>query len=465
MRSAALRLATLRETFSISFPLMLASLSIYLMYMIDRVILACYSIQALNAVVPVISLTWAFWGGVSVMAGMSEILIAQSRNQNPQLIGKTIWHAIWLSLIAAAVLIPTACILERTFYCHDAVQGDCFFWSMLFGVLDPLSFALTTFFIGQGKTKFILLLTLAKTLWHAFFDYALIFGIAPWLPSLGAKGAPIASGLTMCIQAAILFRYFLKKTNRFQFGTGDCRPRFNLLLHIVKLTGPLALLYNIELWGWGLFYMIIATSSHVHITVSSLCESLICFFMFIADGLYRGSLLQASHSIAQGKENHLYRIFISVSMILGICLLIQLLVLWVSPSIYLSALTPLTEDLRSLLPAFETCIRFAFFYLFFQGMQWLLSAFLCAIGETLPMMFTGTVGLFAFLVLPTYFFIYKRGYSVEWAWGIVLFYSILCCAFYSSIFLKRLRKKGTKPRWSPIALEELALSLVHEKSS
>lgn len=428
------------------------------MYIVDRIMLACYSIDALNAVVPATSLTWAFWGGISVMAGMSEVFLAQDRIENPRLIGRTIWHAIWLSLIAALLLIPLAYVVKSHFYSQETAQRACFFWSMLFGVLDPLSFALTTFFVGQGKIRFILFLALIKTVWHALFDYVLIFGVIPGIPSLGATGAPIASGLAMFLQVSILFAYFLKKNNRLHFGTGHFYPSVKAFVHIVKVTGPLAVLYNIELWGWGLFYMMIATSSHTHITVSSLCESLICFFMFIADGLYRGSLLQANQSIARGKEHSLYRIFISVSIILSICLVIQLLVLWMSPSIYLSALSPMSDELRALLPAFETCIRFAFLYLFFQGIQWLLSAFLCALGQTMPLLLAGSVGLFTFLVFPTYFFIYKHGYSVEWAWGIVFVYSVICSAFYGSIFLSHLKKKERRPFWQTVSLNEISNS-------
>ncbi len=289
---------------------------------------------------------------------------------------------------------------------------------------------------------------------NACCDCVLIFGLLPGIPALGAKGASIARGISMAIQVAVLSWSFLKKENRVCFGTGKWLPNFGAILKTIKVTGPPAVLYNIELWGWSLFYTMMAATSDTHITVSSLCESLIFIFIFIAEGFFRGTLLMANNSIAQGRPRQLRRIFASGCIILGSCLAVQLALLTISPYIYVGAVSPITDEIIALMPTFETCIRFVLLYLFFQGIQWVLSAILCAMGATMSMTIAGTMSLFAGLVFPAYFFVLKRGYPAEWAWGIVLFYTITCCAFYGTVIYARL-KKGAVPSWQSLSLGNL----------
>ncbi len=458
-----LRLRSLRETLAISLPLMLASLSLYIIHVVDRFILACFSLDALNAAVQASTFTWAFWGGITVMAGMSEIVIAQSRAEQRLLIGQAVWNSIWLSVAAGFTLIPIAFVAAGRLYGRGSVEYDYFFWSMLFGLLQPLFYALTSFFVGQGKTRLILLLALATTLWNAAFDYALIFGIDPWIPSLGAKGAAIAGGLSMALQISILLLVFLRKKTRASCGTGQWKPHFDVLVKFFKIATPPVILYNLELWGWSIFYTMMAATSTLHITIASLCQSLIYLFTFISEGLYRGTLLQANNCLAQGKEKQLRKIFVSASCILGMALVFQLALLAICPKLFLSSVSPLTGELLALLPTFEICTLLVLIYMLFQGVQWLLSGFLCAIGQGMPMLIAGSSGIFLCLVLPTYFMIQKHNFSVEWAWGIVVFYSMTCCLFYG-LLLTRLRKKSIA-FWSPISMEPRSTVQLADKAS
>ncbi len=434
------RARTLRETLAISFPLMLTSLSVYLIYVVDRFVLTFYSLDALNAAVQASTLTWAFWGGITVIAGLSEVFVAQSRTERRLELGRATWNAIWISLAAGMILIPIALLTAKRIYNPGSTEYECFIWAMPFGVFQPLSYALTSFFVGQNRLRLILSLTLATTLWNAVLDYLLVFGILPGISPLGAKGGALAGGVSMFLQSTILFLLFVKKNNRITFGTGEWRPRFDALIKSIKIAAPLVILYNLELWGWSLFYTMMAASSHIHITISSLCQGLIYLFTFISEGLYRGTLLQANNCLAQGREKHLVKIFASASMILGAFLVIQLAILAISPKLYLISVSPLTDELLNLLPTFETCTRLVLLYLLFQGIQWLFWGFLCAVGQTLPMLIAGSAGLFICLILPTYWLIQRNNYSVEWAWGIVVFYSAACCLFYGFI-MGRSRKK------------------------
>lgn len=435
------RPGSLRETLAISLPLMLAALSIYLMYFFERCVLAWFSLDALNAAVQASSLSWAFWGGMTIMAGMTEIFVSRSNYLGQcKTIGQTVWQTIWLSLAVAVILIPIGLFASHYFYRPHSAEESYFRLSMIFGALNPLVYTLTTFFVGRGRVKWILALTLTTSLFNAALDYILIFGVGSWLPSLGATGAAIASSITLSLQSTILLLVFLKKNNREHFGTNEWRPHLSMMFNFVKVSAFPAILYNVELWGWSVFYSMMAATGNVHITVSSLCQSLIYLFTFIAEGLSRGTALQASTYFASGNIRTIRNLLRSAGLILIVCFSLQVLFLAINPDLFLSMFLPMDEGTSTLIPLIQICTWLVLLYLLLQGFQWLLSGLLCAAGQTLPMTLCGVSGLLLGLLVPTYFFIARKGYSVEWAWALVVVYSLFCCSAYFWLF-KRVRKQ------------------------
>jgi MATE family multidrug resistance protein len=63
-----------RELLSISLPLMLSSLSVMSMIFVDRLLLAHYSTEAMNAAVNATTFGWSLIGPWMVMASISEVL-------------------------------------------------------------------------------------------------------------------------------------------------------------------------------------------------------------------------------------------------------------------------------------------------------------------------------------------------------------------------------------------------------
>jgi MATE family multidrug resistance protein len=184
MRFFGHRPGSLRETIAISLPLMLSSLSIYLMYFFERCVLAWFSLDALNAAVQASSLCWAFWGGMTIVAGIAEIFISRYNGQGHcKNIGSIVWQTLWLSLAAGLLFMAIGIFATHCFYPSNSPEASYFRWSMTFGVLNLIVYALTTFFVGRGKVKWMLALTMATCLLNLGLDFALIFGIDPWIPS------------------------------------------------------------------------------------------------------------------------------------------------------------------------------------------------------------------------------------------------------------------------------------------
>lgn len=432
--------ASLREVWTLSLPLMFACLSSYMMWFIDRFFLTYYSIEALNATVTASSLAWAFLGGASVMAGMIELFVAQYNGANQQKkIGSVVWQMIWFSLSTSLIFIPIAFWGTHLFYPVGSMEASYFRWTLSFGCLHPLIYALTSFFVGRGHLKGVVCLALCSTIFYGIVDKILIFGISGWIPELGVDGAAIAGCITLSFQSIILLIYFLRSKNREAFGTHQWQFNLKKFLKTSRITAPPAILYNIEQFGWSVFYSMMFMASPTHITISSLCQSLILLFSFFGDGLARGSAVLSNNYVGAGNEQLVRKVWRSTRSILLFIFTAQILILAIKPRFFIKSFLPTAKTVDLFGESLESTLWFVLIFLLFQGFQWVLSSLLYAKGESYFVMLTGSISIWLFLILPSYIFVIWQGCSVVWAWGFVALYGCICTAIY----LWRLRAHHT----------------------
>jgi multidrug resistance protein, MATE family len=411
------------EVFSLSLPLMFSCLSNYLIWFVDRFFLTHYSLDALNATVNASALAWGFVGGSTVMAGMIELFVAQYNGSNQvHKIGSAVWQMIWFSLFTSFFFIPIGIFGAHFFYSNAPMEATYFRWSLCFGPLQPLSYALTAYFVGKGNIRGIVLLSAFSILFHGLFDFLLIFGVKDWIPEFGVQGCAIASCLSLTCQAAILLYFFLHHEERRQYSTHLWKFDAKNFWSFSRITAPPAILYNIEQFGWSVFYSLMTAASHTHITLSSLCQSLILLFSFFGDGLARGSAVLANNYLGGKREDLLRKVFKSSSMILILFFTLQILVLGFKSKFFIKSFLPTAKEMDLFGEPLVGCLWFVLLYLLFQGFQWILSNLLYAKGETLFVMTTGSISIWIFLILPTYFLVLKGGYSALWAWSFVALY-------------------------------------------
>lgn len=433
---------SLREVWTLSLPLMFACLSSYMMWFIDRFFLTYYSIEALNATVTASSLTWGFLGGAAVMAGMIELFVAQYNGANQQRkIGSSIWQMIWFSISTSFIFIPLAIWGTHLFYAPDSMEASYFRWTMSFGCLHPLIYTLTSFFVGRGHLKGVVCLALLSTFFYGIIDKALIFGVPGLFPEMGVTGAAIAGCVTLSFQSLLLLIFFLRPKNRETFGTHLWQFNLKKFLKTSRITAPPAILYNIEQLGWSVFYSMMFMASPTHITISSLCQSLILLFSFFGDGLARGSAVLANNYVGAGNEHLVRRVWKSTRSILLFIFAAQILLLSMKPRFFIKSFLPTAKTVDLFGASLDSTLWFVLIFLLFQGFQWVLSSLLYAKGESFFVMFTGSISIWLFLILPCYVFVVWQGYSVLWAWIFVAFYGCMCTAMY--LFRLRAHDKRT----------------------
>ena len=98
----------------------------------DRLFLARYSLDALNAVANAGTLAWALMGGVGMITAMSEVFVAQLNGAKLYgRIGVPVWQMIWLSLMSYVIFAPLAFFADRIFWFPSYRGRNTFYYFII----------------------------------------------------------------------------------------------------------------------------------------------------------------------------------------------------------------------------------------------------------------------------------------------------------------------------------------------
>lgn len=433
---------SIRELWSISLPLMISMLASLFMIFTDRIFLARYSLASLNAAVTAGTLAWALIVGVGMLTAMSEIFVAQYNGAKQyERLGTPVWQMIWVSLFSSLFFIPIAIWAGPLFFRghpYADLEIEMFRWLLLFGPSYALMTTLSGFFIGRGKTKMLVVLAIGANMINIALDWTLIFGIPGIVPEMGIRGAAIATSIGYIFEAAVLACIFLRKSNRDLYGTGRYQLNKTELKKCCKVGFPQGVFCSLEVCGWAVFYSFMTQLGDKHITISSICQSVIILFSFFFDGLSRGAAAVAGNLIGAGKRELVSKVFRSGAILLIIFNSIVGTFLVLDPDDTIRLLFFSDDFSSSMDPSFQNalkmCLLFSFGYLLFEGIRWLLSGLLVAAGDTLFLLIAGSLSVWLLLLAPVYVIVVQGGLTVEYAWGLALVYSIALLIIYSLRF-------------------------------
>lgn len=421
---------SLGELCTLSLPLMLSSLSVMSMIFVDRLLLAHYSTEALNAAVNATSFGWVFIYGWMVLASIAEVFVAQHNGAGQdRKIGEPVWQMIWLGVSSIFCFIPLAFWGGSLFYGtgpHTAIEREYLYWMMLFGPSFPIYGALCGFFVGRGKTTLITLLAIAANILNAGLDIILIFGIEGLVPSMGPRGAAIATNGSCFFQVIVLGVIFLRKSNRETYGTGQWKIIPSTFLQCLKIGFPGAFYMAIEIFGWSLYYWMMTLAGERYITIAGICQSVIILLYFFSEGVNKAATTIAGNLIGAKNPSAIPKVLFSGFklhlLFLGVMLILFFFCSSFIPDIFLPEKDP--EEIAEIYSSLIVGLFCMIFYLFFEGLRLLIAGILTAAGDTLYLLFSGMFSVWALLVLPIYFFIVQKGAQVEVATCICVFYNL-----------------------------------------
>ena len=146
----------------IAFPLILSAFSMNLLFVVDRIILAKYSLEAMNGAMFGGTLVSTFNFILICIAGTTEIFVGQCNGAKEyRQIATSVWQMIYMSLIAAAIFFPIGHYAHYLNMMPAAFQGEGIPYQRIltyFCWAPAITSALVGFFVGRGRSKIVTLI-------------------------------------------------------------------------------------------------------------------------------------------------------------------------------------------------------------------------------------------------------------------------------------------------------------------
>lgn len=439
---------SLRELWQISFPLMISLMSVSFMLFLDRLFLAHYSIDALNAAVNAAMLAQLlqFWCISTV--SIAEVFVGQYNGAGQKdKLGEPVWQMVWLSLGTVFLFVPLGLFAGPYFFIQNSyfeLEIEYFKWLMCFGSVAALSGALSAFYIGRGKVYFVTFVMVVANLLNIILDIILIFGVDPIIPSLGITGAAIATGAAQLFQAICLFLGFFRIKNRLLHGTSRWRVNRQMFGRCLKIGIPNALAQTLEILAWVIIFNMMTLLGPDYITVVAVSQSILLLFTFMTDGVSRGATTIASNLIGS-RQLHLIQRLLNSGIKFYLILFVLLSgILAYHPDPLIDWFLP--EETFNLHPSTRLTLHSACFWVWlfflFDGLSWLMVGLLTAAGDTRFILKVSGGGPWLLALLPIYFFVVRWEAPANITWMLIAFYAM------TSSFLYLWRFKSEKWRAS-----------------
>jgi multidrug resistance protein, MATE family len=428
---------SLRELWTISMPLMLSLMSGSLMLFLDRLLLARFSIDALNACVNATVIAAVLQFAFLTTSAIAEVFVGQYNGAGQyKKIAQPVWQMIWFSLLTSLIFLPLGAFAGPLFffdsiYAHLEIQY--FKWLMYFGPIFCLSAALSAFYIGRGSVNFVTSVVILANLLNVTLDLVLIFGVEPYIPSLGIAGAAIATGISQLLQCVILFTGFMSKKYRLLFDTSNWAFDKKCFMQCLKIGLPNSIAHTLEIIAWAVFFRMMTMAGNEHITVVAICQSIFMLFTFIAEGISKGATAIAANAIGAQRWDLVWKLFRSGVKFYLQAFLILGLILVVDPGPLIDwfiggdPTTASNQAVREV--AISACV-WMWVYFLFDGIHWLVVGLLTAAGDTKFVLWIGGFSAWIFAIVPIYYFIIVMGHQADIAWLITAFYACAACMIY-----------------------------------
>lgn len=407
------------ELWAISYPLMLSALSGTIMLFIDRLVLARYATESMNAAAAASMFFFIVQFGTISIAAIAEVFVGQYNGAKQYLrVREPVWQMIWFSLLTACLFWPIAYFAPSYVIPANYInEGSSFLVILLlFGPLFPLNAALSAFFIGQGKTHIVTKAVVLGSLVTLVLDCLLIFGIEGLVPEMGTTGAGIATGIGQLTGSIMLFGFFLTKHNRLHYLTHKPTWNLNLLMKCLKIGLPSSFGHIIAITGWTFLIFVLSDTSAEHLTILTITQAIWVLFSFITDGLQKGVTAVASNYLGAKRPKKIHDVLKTSFKLSLVLLFFMAIPLLVFPDIFVQAFLPegVTTLDKSFMPIVEISLGWLWFAFCFDVLAWSISGVLTAGGDTRFIMLANGIGTWAFGIAPIYYFVYLEGFSPGW---------------------------------------------------
>lgn len=251
------RFPVLKEILHLLFPMVLTMTLELSISVVDTVMLGHYSASHLAAVGLASSL-WLPVGCflIGVTFGITPLVTRHLHGRQPKMVNLYMSQAVGLSvglgLVASLIAVTLLPYLAGLMATQDETRAVAMDYLYIFAPALPMLALMTSYknlFEAAGRPGFPLFVASVGLVLNVLFNYALIFGHFG-LPALGARGAALASTLSLYLSVTFFFIYdrFINKRPLFTRLVWRYTRQFSILLGVGAPAG-LAFAFEVGLFS------------------------------------------------------------------------------------------------------------------------------------------------------------------------------------------------------------------------
>ncbi|MBQ3945824.1 MAG: hypothetical protein II670_09505 [Alphaproteobacteria bacterium] len=429
MRLDSIENITVWRVLKVALPLMISALSSHFMLILDQLVLARYSIDAMIGASSASS-----WCVALQFAIMSTTIIAGSFVGNYNGAGKyeqagiPVWQMIWFSLSLFMVSVPLSlfasalCIPENL-----RVEGVPYFRVLMcaapiYGVCSSLS----SFFASIGKGYLITISVILANVVNILVDIVLVFGYFGIDCYKGSVGAAIGTVMAVSVNTVILFACFIHPHIRNKYKTFNFRLQIDKLKEYLKLGLAGGISHMFETSSWAVLYYLLAKVAKEEAMLQSIAVSVNLFMAFIVCGLEKGAMAITSNLLGANKREKIGKVLEKSSYIHLAFIMVIAVIFKFYPELIINNF--IRFDISpEIFQRASDILWLVLLYFLIDGFVWIIAGIVEAGGDINYMMITIASCLWSVVAIPDYFLYKSHLLHVERTW-MLLFVSVVTSA-------------------------------------
>lgn len=328
----------IRDFLYLFFPALLMSFSSYFALFIEKILLGRYSTEALQIAVSTNYACMIFQAPCKALAMMSQVFVGRWYGANERFkIGSGIWQFIWFSVLSMAVMVPLG-MLYGKFYFHGTAIEQCglpYFYSLLFiNFLFPLGITLSSFYLGQRKTKLILLASFVCQTIKVALAYLLIFN------GFGLMGGLISTAISQGAFCIFLLSCFLHSRNHTLYQSRNWNFKPKLFWECIRHGFMRSITCILNFGSWAAISYVMTAKGGDYLLYLSIGGALFIFLPFLSDAICLSQTTIVSQIVGAKKYLSLRSAFRSGFTLSAIMIVITSIPLLVCPMLVFHFLFP-----------------------------------------------------------------------------------------------------------------------------
>ncbi len=366
--------------------MILSTSAITLMQIIDAIVLARHSSEAVAAIGPSGMAVILFQGLLFGTAGYAGTFVAHSHGRgDSQGVRTSAWLGIHTSLASGIVALLVAWPIARLFLLagHEppvARNESTYFLLCMAGSFFPvLSGALAGWLSGIGRPVIVTGVTFVSFAVNALLAWGLVLG--EWgLPRMGIAGAALATVTAQMVAAGLYVLLFVKAG-----GFADSVARrldWVEFRRFLLLAIPMGMRISGELAAWTLFLVVVGRLGTVELAASSIAFRINGTAFFPALGLGQAAGILVGHARGAGNDDDIPAIAWQSVVVCEVWMLAMAILFATASAPLMSIFAGDGPESARIVETGSLLMKFVAFYCLFDAANVMIGCILASAGDT-----------------------------------------------------------------------------------